>query len=231
MLGWIYSFELVVRVSLDIFPEVESLGHKAVLFLIFDVTPYCFPQSLHQCASPPTVHNGSLFSTSLSTLLLVDLLMITTLISVRWYLLMVLFCISLMISSIEHLFIYLLVIIFMSLWGSVYSALPIFKLDFFLVLSFINSLWILDINPLSDVSLMNIFSHSVGCLLIFVDGFLCCANKKKYFLFFSYWFEREREREETLFLLLHLFIHSLVDSCMFSDGGFNPQPGHISTML
>ena len=32
--------------------------------------------------------------------------------------------------------------------------------------------YILDINPLLDVSLVNVFSHSVGCLC-FVDGFPC----------------------------------------------------------
>ena len=31
----IYSFELGFQVSSDIFPEVESLGHKAAPFLIF----------------------------------------------------------------------------------------------------------------------------------------------------------------------------------------------------
>ena len=36
----------------------------------------------------------------------------------------------------------------------------------FLVLSFIISLKSLDINPLLDVSLANIFSYSVGCLFI-----------------------------------------------------------------
>ena len=35
----------------------------------------------------------------------------------------------------------------------------------FLGVQFVSSLWILDNNPLSDVS-MNIFSHSVGCLFI-----------------------------------------------------------------
>ena len=35
----------------------------------------------------------------------------------------------------------------------------------FLVLSFVTTLKILDINPLSDVS-ENMFSHSVGCLFI-----------------------------------------------------------------
>ena len=33
--GCIYSFKLVFQVSLHKFPEVESLGHEAVPFLIF----------------------------------------------------------------------------------------------------------------------------------------------------------------------------------------------------
>ena len=44
---------------------------------------------------------------------------------------------------------------------------------FFLVLSIVSSLYILDINPLPDVS-VNVFSHSVGCL--FAAVFLCCAK-------------------------------------------------------
>ena len=36
----------------------------------------------------------------------------------------------------------------------------------FLVLIYVSSLHILEINPLSDVSLANMFSHAVGCLFI-----------------------------------------------------------------
>ena len=36
----------------------------------------------------------------------------------------------------------------------------------FWVLRLISSLYILDTNPLSDMSFANIFSHSVGCLLV-----------------------------------------------------------------
>ena len=36
----------------------------------------------------------------------------------------------------------------------------------FWVLSLIGSLYILETNPLSDMSFANIFSHSVGCLLV-----------------------------------------------------------------
>ena len=47
----IHPFELVFQVSSDKFPEVESLGHKAVQFLIFEVALYCSPQRLHPLCS------------------------------------------------------------------------------------------------------------------------------------------------------------------------------------
>ena len=49
----------------------------------------------------------------------------------------------------------------------VYSdSLPIFKLEFqaFLLLSYMSSVCILDINPSSDIQFTSIFSHSIGCL-------------------------------------------------------------------
>ena len=38
-------------------------------------------------------------------------------------------------------------------------------------------------------------------------------------------------RERNMDLLLHLFMHSLVDSCRCPDQGLNPQPWHIRTTL
>ena len=55
------------------------------------------------------------------------------------------------------------------LWRNVYlGLLPIFGLGclFFLILSCMSCLWILEMNPLSLASFVNIFSHSEGCLFV-----------------------------------------------------------------
>ena len=36
------------------------------------------------------------------------------------------------------------------------------------------------INPFSVISFANIFSHFVGCLCVFLEGFLCCAKAFKF---------------------------------------------------
>ena len=47
-----------------------------------------------------------------------------------------------------------------------YSAHFLIGLFVFLILSCMSCLYILEVNPLSSYSSANIFSHSVGCLLI-----------------------------------------------------------------
>ena len=78
---------------------------------------------------------------------------------------MVLICISLMTSDVEHFFIHLLVI---CLWRNIYSSpLSIFKIgltDFLLLLNCRSSLYIQDINTLLDIRFENIFLHPIGCL-------------------------------------------------------------------
>ena len=60
-----YLFEIVFSFSSDIYLVVELLDHMVVFF--FEEPPYCFPQWLHQFTFPPTMHEGSLFSTSSPT--------------------------------------------------------------------------------------------------------------------------------------------------------------------
>ena len=79
----------------------------------------------------------------------------------------VLIFISLIISDVEHLFhmpVDQLYVFFGKM--SIQIRFPFFnQVVCFLILSCISFLCILDISPLSDVSFVGMFSHSVSCLL------------------------------------------------------------------
>ena len=112
--GCLCSLKLVFWVPSDIFSEVGSLGQKADPF--FNFLMYLHNAFYSGCT---TLHSHqqckrvSLSPHPHQHLFLIYLIAILT--GVRWYLIVALICISLMISDVEHLFICLLAICMSSL--------------------------------------------------------------------------------------------------------------------
>ena len=150
------AMNMEVQISLQ-GSDFTSFGYQSGISGSFDSSILNFFRNLHTvihncCTNLHSLHH--ILTSIYFIFLITDILKCVT-----WYLIVVLICISLMISNIEHFFTYLLTIYMFFGGGKClfsFSAHFLIRIFEVLLLSCKNSLYSLYINPLFSVCLANI---------------------------------------------------------------------------
>ena len=173
ILGCMYLFKLEFSSFLDICPGVGLLYHMVALFFnVLRNLHAIFHSGCTNLHSRPPSKKIPFSLHPLQHLLFVDFLMMTILTSVRWSLTMAWICISLIITDVEHLSMYLLTICMSSLQKCLVRSSTHFLIFYWVVWS-VRVCWRL--TP-CQLHCLQYFLPFYKLSFHFIDGFLCCAK-------------------------------------------------------
>lgn len=169
MLLWTFMYKFLCRYMLlilfGVYLGVELLGYMVTACVISQELWYIF-----QSSSQFFIPNSSVWSFQFlhtNTCYYLSFLIIAILAHVKWYAIVILFCVSLMVNDVEHLFMCVLITSISSYKKCLFRLSAHFIFLVFL-LSFKHSLYILGANPISDTWFANILCNSVSYLFMFL---------------------------------------------------------------
>lgn len=132
MIVWIFGYMSLCGhsfISLGYIPRSRILGHKHKFMFNFSWFSSCFKVAVHFTLLP-TMYKGSPFSISSLILAILFIIFIAILMYVKQYVIVVLIYISLITNDIDHLSIYLLVIIVSFLVRYLFKSFAYFFIGF-----------------------------------------------------------------------------------------------------
>ena len=127
---------------------------NSMFLLLSNHPPHWFPQ-WSSIFAIPTVYEGPNFSASSPKLIILVLLVITIIVGVKWYIMVIFICISLMAKDVQHLFLCFLDICTSALEEGLFKSFAccLIRLLIFLSLTGNSSLCMLESTPLSDLQM------------------------------------------------------------------------------